>query len=448
MKDKRNTNISFIFPVHNEEKFLDKQIKSFLLHISILKSQSFEVLLVENGSTDRSWKKASSLQERFSSVRALRIEGSSYGRAVRHGILSSLGGTIFILNVDFYGDSFISESLQIVSKNLISVGSKSHRESQDSRGFLRQLLTKTHCTILKYVFGYSGSDTHGIKALKNTDLIKKAIQICRAKHEFFDTELLVRLSKCGVQIIELPVTVQEIRKSRYTSLKRIRHSLIDLYRVSLSIFLNKLGSFDEHTVIADDYGISPIVNQAIIDQCESGSVNKVSILANLCSQDSFKELRKIEGQEFGLHINLLRGTPISEVSKVPSLVRNDLFYSLPWFLVRLLLKKVTTSELKLEIENQLEYLKNRKIKVSYLDSEQHMHLFEPVKSVIATVAKKHGLMVRSELSTKVYLRYAPIKFVVFVLTSKILNLIYNERAPEGEVRYFDGRITHPATNYD
>ena len=48
-------NISFIFPLHNEEKRIEK-ISYFLEWININKVTDYEIILISNGSTDNTKK--------------------------------------------------------------------------------------------------------------------------------------------------------------------------------------------------------------------------------------------------------------------------------------------------------------------------------------------------------------------------------------------------------
>ena len=48
-----------------------------------------EILLVENGSSDNTWKIIKKLENKNKLIRGLQIKGASYGRAVRHGLLSA-----------------------------------------------------------------------------------------------------------------------------------------------------------------------------------------------------------------------------------------------------------------------------------------------------------------------------------------------------------------------
>ena len=77
--------LSIVVPVHNESKWLSKRIK---LLVGDLKKHNlqFELLLIENGSSDQSWAICRQLSKSMASVRLLKLPTASYGVAVRAGM--------------------------------------------------------------------------------------------------------------------------------------------------------------------------------------------------------------------------------------------------------------------------------------------------------------------------------------------------------------------------
>ena len=61
-----------------------------------------------------------------------------------------------------------------------------------------------------------------------TDCAKSLANQCQTYAEIFDTELILRAQKAGHSIHEIAVKVGETRPSRYSPLKRIPNTLIDL----------------------------------------------------------------------------------------------------------------------------------------------------------------------------------------------------------------------------
>src|SRR3989344_363940 len=253
--------ISVIFPVHNEAAILTRQIKTFLSQVKVAGLKISGLILVENGSTDRSWQLIRSLRRRYHFIKSLRLPRASYGQAMKAGLVAARGEYIFIFNIDFFDVNFLLQALPLLKTNDIIIGSKTLCASQDLRSHFRRLLTYLFNVFLRLVLNYPGTDTHGIKALKNTPLLRYCIHRSRTQNELFDTELIIRAHRWGAVLTELPITVREIRPTRYSWLRRIRLTLSDLAIAFWSKYL--IPNFSDRVVVADDYGHSPEINQAI-----------------------------------------------------------------------------------------------------------------------------------------------------------------------------------------
>jgi glycosyltransferase involved in cell wall biosynthesis len=92
--------LSIIIPAHNEEKRLPRALGQVF---SFLDDQTYsgEVLVVENGSRDRTLEVAQKFTRHFSSLRVLHEDLPGKGRAIRRGVLEAHGEYRFIADADF-----------------------------------------------------------------------------------------------------------------------------------------------------------------------------------------------------------------------------------------------------------------------------------------------------------------------------------------------------------
>jgi dolichyl-phosphate beta-glucosyltransferase len=91
--------LSIIIPAHNEENRLPPslaQVFEFLQQ----QSYSFEVLVVENGSTDKTLEAARSFTGRYPMLQVLHEDRRGKGLAVQRGILEARGAYRFICDAD------------------------------------------------------------------------------------------------------------------------------------------------------------------------------------------------------------------------------------------------------------------------------------------------------------------------------------------------------------
>jgi dolichyl-phosphate beta-glucosyltransferase len=91
--------LSLIFPAHNEETRLPETLKQ-IIEFASKQTYPIEVLVVENGSMDKTFQIARDFTAQHPQVRVLQNVQSGKGRAVRQGMLASQGDYRFMCDVD------------------------------------------------------------------------------------------------------------------------------------------------------------------------------------------------------------------------------------------------------------------------------------------------------------------------------------------------------------
>lgn len=214
-------NFSIIIPVYNEEKILASQIDKMVKRIDTMKSRPtrYEIILVENGSTDNTYKIARDLKLRFKNIRTIKLHRPSYGQAFRTGIKKSRHGIIIQFDLDFWNIAFLEKSLELLKKFDIVIGSKNLGNSADRRSVIRKIISKLIEKSIKLRFATALTDSHGLKVIKK-EKVTPFIDNINCGNHFFDTELLLKCFAFGATFTELPVKLTEIRKSRFPYLVR------------------------------------------------------------------------------------------------------------------------------------------------------------------------------------------------------------------------------------
>ena len=248
---------SVVIPIYNEEEILRKSIESLVKDIQGITefNNEYEIILSENGSNDDTHKVAEQLKKEFSVIRIKRLKHASYGQSLKLGIQAALNENIIIFNIDFWDIEFLKKALMLLDEYDCVVGSKVIKGSIDERPLLRRLITRGFNLLLNYLFGFKGTDTHGIKGFRKSSFLPISLQ-CHTERDIFDTELLLRAERAKLLIHELPVTIREVRLTRLEPLKRVASTLHDLvtlhralksdYKIPLKSVGNKQQSIKEH----------------------------------------------------------------------------------------------------------------------------------------------------------------------------------------------------------
>lgn len=436
---------SVIFPVHNEAAILTQQITKFIQDLKQRRLKVKQVILVENGSTDSSWRIIRQLKHKYDFIQPIRLPHASYGQALKAGLIQAQHQYIFIFNIDFFNVDFIIQALPLLRAADIVIGSKTLAASQDLRSPFRRLTTYFFNSLLRLILNYPGTDTHGIKAFKNSSLLKYCLHRSRTQNELFDTELVIRAHRWGAILTELPVTVTELRPTRYSWSRRLWLTFIDLVSALWSKYI--LPNFYQKIVVADDYGWSPAINQAVISAARNGVVQIISILPNRVSPAVVHLLKRLPGIKYSAHLNLVEGKPVSSPKLVPSLVSSTgQFWPLPQFLLRLLFGLINLKQVRLELTSQIRRFHDLGLKLDHLDSHRHIHLFPPLWQIVVNLSQRqHIPHLRSQTSIRQALKSHPQKYFLHWPIFGLLCLRYGRTHPSA--KELDEIIMHPGAAY-
>jgi glycosyltransferase involved in cell wall biosynthesis len=229
--------ISIVMPAHDEEPFLAAAVGDVVQGLRGW-GGAFEVVVVENGSTDATAAVAAKLAGELPEVRSLSLDRADYGNALRQGFLAAEGRAVAIFDVDYYDLGFLQKALDVLDGPdgpSVVVGSKRGPGAVDTRARSRRVVTWVFSTILHVGFGLGVSDTHGMKVLRRDDVVT-LVRGSRFGTDLFDTELVIRAERAGMRVDELPVVVEERRPSRTSIARRIPRSLVGLARLRVVLW--------------------------------------------------------------------------------------------------------------------------------------------------------------------------------------------------------------------
>jgi glycosyltransferase involved in cell wall biosynthesis len=215
--------LSYVLPVHNEEAVLALNVARLRAHLS--NHPGAEIILVENGSRDSSWKVACDLAEQPGSVpiRAFRVSSAGIGYAFDCGLREAIATapdptqrwavlTATDLPFDFTDLDAAGPLLAQDGPPSLLIGSKAHPASVVDVPYQRHLASWLYRQVRHLVAGMRTMDSQG-SILIRLDMAARLVSLVKARDFFYTTELVLHLERMGERIVELPVTLAPSRRA-------------------------------------------------------------------------------------------------------------------------------------------------------------------------------------------------------------------------------------------
>ena len=199
--------VDIIIPVFNEEKILPKTIQALTRFLEDNLPNPWQVTIADNASTDRTQAVSEMLCLQHRGVTYLRIPKKGRGRALRTAWLDSRADIVSYMDADLSTDLAhfpqLIRALELGSH--IAIGSRLSKESQVTRGFKREFISRSYNLLINSIFFTGLPDAQcGFKALTHATA-EVIVPHIKNNNWFFDTELLVIAAKRGFNITSVPV---------------------------------------------------------------------------------------------------------------------------------------------------------------------------------------------------------------------------------------------------
>lgn len=232
--------LSVVIPIYNEESILERSVVDLFAELGAA-NIDFEVVLAENGSKDATVAIAAELERRFAGrLRWFSYPEPNYGGALREGIFRARGRFIVCEEIDLCDVDFHLRALALLRHDEadLVIGSKAMAGSHDQRPLGRRVATKAYNKLLRLSLGFSGTDTHGLKAMRRDTLTPVAAR-CIVDYDVFASELVIRAEREGLRVLEIPVEIEEKRAPSIHLVRRVPRVLGNLGRLMVSVHLGK-----------------------------------------------------------------------------------------------------------------------------------------------------------------------------------------------------------------
>lgn len=170
---------------------------------------------------------------------------------------------------------------------------------------------------------------------------------------------------------------------------------------------------------ADDFGLTPGVNQAIAEAHSHGVVTSATLMANgLAFTNAVETARSLPKLSVGCHVMLVDGQPVSRPERVRSLlapvgrealpflplrggtvravvatagVQHRFYNGFGQIALRSLRHQLNSEQIEEEVTAQIQRLQNAGISVSHVDAHKHTHMLPQVAKAIMKAANACGI---------------------------------------------------------
>lgn len=201
------TELSLVIPVYNEENHIDNLLRSCSEYFDRT-GRSYELILVDDGSTDASAEKIRGcLSEKIRMVTLNKNTGK--GAAVRAGILAARGESVFFTDSDLaYGLEVLPGMTALLKEGAdLVLGSRALAE--DGYGdypLLRRVASYLFSWITTVFSGVTCDSQCGIKGFRRESALK-LFKNLHTEGYAFDLEVILLAEKEGMRLAEYPVTI-------------------------------------------------------------------------------------------------------------------------------------------------------------------------------------------------------------------------------------------------
>ena len=225
--------LSVILPAYNEG---EKIYANILRVCETLRGVDFEIVVVDDGSTDKTYGEAKRAEDEGYPVQAvLQEENRGKGAPLFHGFEFASGERIAFLDADLeIAPEYILSLLKVMDDTKADVVAGVKDMSENQFPWLRRTMSKTYKRSVSFLFGLAISDTQtGIKLFKR-DVLEATVPRLSISRFAFDIELLLAASRFGYEIVEYPV---KIVYSRSGNLGRMSSSnIFGAFKDTFSIY--------------------------------------------------------------------------------------------------------------------------------------------------------------------------------------------------------------------
>ena len=227
---------SLIIPVYNEEKLIVKNTERLLGFLSKFKIP-FEIVLGDNGSTDKTVELGRFLEKKYKNVKFLSSKERGVGVGIKIAILNSSYEKLVEMPIDLTIDlDFIPSCEKLLDRYSVVIGSK--KTGKQKRALWKKGLSFGYIFLMKVMLGLRFTDySVGGKGYRKSVILDRVKKIDSGS--FYITDFIYYTKKKGESVIEIPIYCEDRRKSRFNMFMEVIYRLKKIFRLWLHKILQQ-----------------------------------------------------------------------------------------------------------------------------------------------------------------------------------------------------------------
>lgn len=228
--------LSIVIPVFNEEKRLPKTFEKLFAFLRQQPYQS-EVIVVENGSQDRTLEIAMQYAQIYPQLKVMQVDGRGKGLAVQHGILAARGEYRFMCDADF--SMPVSEINRFLPPALtgydIAIASREAPGAvRYNEPHYRHIIGRIYNGLIRLLALPGLHDTQcGFKCFRAA-VAEELFKLQTLNGWSFDVELLFIARMKGYTVVELPIPWYFNSESKVSVLRDSLRMALDLLTIRVN----------------------------------------------------------------------------------------------------------------------------------------------------------------------------------------------------------------------
>ncbi len=230
-----NMDISVIVPVYNEDESIG-ELRDWITKVMEANSFSYEVIMIDDGSTDGSWAKIEEMSAADGRIKGIKFR-RNYGKsaALNEGFKAAKGDVVITMDADLQDSpDEIPELYRMIKEDKYDLVSGWKQKRYDPKS--KTIPTKLFNAVTRWFSGIKLHDFNcGLKAYRNT--VVKSVEVYGDMHRYIP----VLAKQAGFKNIGEKVVQHQARKYGVTKfgMDRFVNGFLDLLTVNIVLKFGK-----------------------------------------------------------------------------------------------------------------------------------------------------------------------------------------------------------------